>query len=196
MQAREVTLNAGLKSTIVFVAISALVGFFMGMIGVPVMTRLTVSVGMASIGTVIFTNLSGNRKSVRVDAGARARLLAEPPPADRAVLLVYREGFVGMAVGIDVAIDGRTVAQLKSPACTRVALTPGRHRVSAQMVAAGAAPGDLDLTARAGETVAVKLKMKMGGIRGRLALEPESDVDGARRRLAGVAMVEPDLAEV
>ena len=100
------------RGTAIFIALASLVGFGLGVIGVPSFERLVISITFASVGSMIAVNLGGNRKALKVTGTEKEVLLATAPPAGKAVLLIYREGFVGMAVGIDVSgrADRRPVA--------------------------------------------------------------------------------------
>lgn len=177
------------RSVITFVVISSLVGFVLGALGIDGMTRITCSIAFASAGTVIANGLANNRKAVRVSSADKRDLLSRRPPADRATLFLYRRGYNGMAAGVDVTIDGVTVAQLKSPACTRLDLSPGQHRIGARMAAGtGGKPGMAELTMRAGDTVAVQIKMGFG----KVTLERQPDIDTVRQLLSRMTMVMPE----
>ena len=94
------------KSAIVFIVIAVVAGFVMGLVGVDGITQTTVAVVLASVGTFLMTNLAKNRAEVRIDGSGKDELLAAAPPPGKAVLFLFRQGFNGMAVGVDVGVDG------------------------------------------------------------------------------------------
>ena len=81
-------------------------------------------------GVLIYRNLKTNRKVADASPEQRTEALAFAPATGKAVLYVFRNQFVGRAVGLNVLIDGQEVAQLKSPRFTRILLTPGPHRIA------------------------------------------------------------------
>ena len=78
-------------------------------------TPLVTGLIMGAFTAYIMANLAGNRKVATADPAAKAQALAFTPPAGKALIYLYREGFVGKAAGLNVAVDGKVVAQLKSP---------------------------------------------------------------------------------
>ena len=128
-----------LRNVLTAAAVAMLVGFLFGALGAAVNSPDLGSVGLtlaASIGGITFFILhlrSGNRCVAQADSDARARALAFGCPPDRALVFFVRSGFAGGAVGVDVAIDGKTLAQIKSPRFTCVQLAPGEHALSAHV---------------------------------------------------------------
>jgi len=137
-------------------------------------------------------SLSGNKKVVKVSDADRSQALGALPPDGQTAVWVYREGFVGKAVGLNVSIDGKDVAQLKSPASARILVPAGAHTLGAAMGVGGAlSPNAASATidAKGGETVVFKLSMKMGAVKNTLILDAQSDVAGTLQRLASTPMV-------
>jgi hypothetical protein len=77
--------------------------------------------------------LGGNVRTAPADAAARAQALSFACPPDRSLIYFVRTGFTGKAVGVDIAIDGKTVSQIKSPSFTCLALAPGAHEFEARV---------------------------------------------------------------
>src|ERR1035438_2173541 len=59
----------------------------------------------------IFANLAGNKKLPIADAAETQAALQLKPPPGKALLVVYREGFVAKLAGLNIAVDGQAVAQ-------------------------------------------------------------------------------------
>ena len=151
--------------------------------------------GMASFVWLLLFMLSGNREVRKVSDEDRTKALAQTPPPGYGLIYVYREGFIGKAAGFDVAINGVTVAQLKSPRFTQLVAPQGRHTVSAGLKAPGGfqskeIPYSFELSA--GETVVLSLRQKMGMMQGSVIVVRESDTRAAMKKLAGITMVAPD----
>ena len=188
-------MNKPIVSALIWFAVLIAVYTLLSLFHVPSLLKVSIAGGIAAFVGLRLIATAGNRAGVRVEKSEQARLLDQPPPPDKVVLLVYREGFVGSRAGVDVAVDGRTVTQLRSPACTRVLVSAGPHRLSASLnrQIANDGPGFFDFQALSGETVIVKLIM---GAAGSLSFQPEPDPIGARSRLAKMPMMQPDLAEI
>lgn len=90
----------------------------------PGMTPALVGMIFGAFTAYLLANLAGNRKQKAADPAAKSAALALRPEEGQALLIVYREGFVGKAAGLDVEVDGRTVVQLKSPRFAAVPLAP------------------------------------------------------------------------
>lgn len=152
-------------------------------------------IGLVVLGVIVFRNMQTNRKVAEANAAQRMEALAFAPVAGKAVLYVFRNQFVGRAVGINVLIDGRDVAQLKSPRFTRIVLTPGAHRI-AGYTGTNKKPADGEgqaFTANAGDVLVMKCEVEaqMVGVSVKFTPgAPQGDVQKITR------MVLADLAEV
>jgi hypothetical protein len=147
----------------------------------------------------ILANLAGNRKVATADAGAKAAALAMAPPPGKALVYAYRDGFVGMAAGLNVSVDDKPVAQLKSPRFTCVAVSPGVHSLGA---AFGGLAGpqnkgaQVEVPAAAGGVYVFKLGVSMGALQNSIKAEPMTDLTPAKAKMSGMSMTVPDVAEV
>ncbi len=152
---------------------------------------------IAGIATYfILTNISGNRKVSTVDAATHQRALAFEVPPERAALYVMRTGFPGRATGMNISIDGRDVAQIKSYRFTRVDVPPGAHTVVvafAGPLGAQGEPAELKLEVKAGEAAVLHLRVKMGAFAGSPTIE-RVELATVRADLQGMRMTAPDVA--
>lgn len=180
-------------------AIAGLIGYFVlrALFGGEIM-MIVALIALVVGGVIVFRNLQTNRKVADASAEQRAELLAFAPVAGKAVLYVFRNQFVGRAVGVNVLIDGREVAQLKSPRFTRILLTPGAHRI-AGYTGTNKKPGEGDglaFTADAGEVLVVKCEVEAQMLGVTVKFTPLS-VDAARADVTKIAkMVVADVAEI
>jgi hypothetical protein len=159
---------------------------------------LIAGIGLGVVVTIIFFNLSGNRSTVAAGADARQRALAFTPTPGKAALYLVRTGFVGKMAGMNLAVDGREVAQLKSPRFTRVDVTPGAHTLRASFgggLAGQTKASELAFTCADGEMVVMKLSMGMGVLQNPVKIE-RSSADAVRGELAGMQMTAPDVAAI
>lgn len=104
-------------------------GLLRALLGAEIMFAVS-AVVLVVVGVIIYRNLKTNRKVTDATPQQRGEALQFAPVAGKAVLYVFRNQFVGRAVGVTVLIDGRDVAQIKSPRFIRVVLTPGAHKIA------------------------------------------------------------------
>jgi hypothetical protein len=179
--------------------LGGLVGYFLlrSMLGGELMFIVAL-IGVVAAGVIVFRNLRTNRKVAEATFDQRDEALKFAPVAGKAVLYVFRNQFVGRAVGVNVLIDGREAAQLKSPRFTRVLLTPGSHRIAGYTgTNKPPAPGEgTELIATAGEVYVAKCEVEPQMIGVTIKFTPMS-IDAARADLQKITrMVMPDVAEV
>jgi hypothetical protein len=142
----------------------------------------------------IYGNLAGNRRQQNASAQDKAQALSFSPPQGHGQLIVYREGFLGMAAGLNVDLDERTFAQLKSPRFTSIYVPAGVHSLTAGF---GGFAGPQNRKAHAqvdfkgGEVLVVKATLAMGAIQNSVKLDTAQLDDGLKRKLAGMRMVKP-----
>ncbi len=186
--------RAILVGVAVTVALSAAIGFAAGVAGAGPLP-LAVWVGPVVLGLTVTTSLArvgGNRAERRVGDAERAAALTPAP--GRALIVVMRQGFAGKALGVDVAVDGRSAVQLRSPRASAIRVAPGAHTVAAQLPGpAGGAGGEpLRVEVAAGEVAVVTVRMVLGMTRNTVAVERAADPAAARSALWSMALVEPE----
>ena len=141
------------------------------------------------------SNVANNRKVQSVPDAERDAMLASSPSAGSGFVYVYRDGFMGKAVGMDVVVDSQQVAQLKSPRFTRLVLPAGDHTLAAGPKGFSGAQNKAAATAFAlgeGETIVFALRLKAGMVQNSVTLEREADARVALSRLRLMTMVAPD----
>ena len=187
---------------IVFAVIGAIIGLFLmnalgSMFGDGVTTIITLVI-FALVGLVIYRNLQTNRKVAEATPEQRTHALTFAPEPGKAALYVFRNQWVGRAVGVNMLIDGRDVAQIKSPRFTRILLSPGSHRISG-FIATNAKPADvagLELIANAGDIYVAKCEVEPQMIGAIVKFTPVA-LEHARADLQKITrMVVPDVGEV
>lgn len=147
------------------------------------------------IATAFFCGmLSGNRRIASATNAERDAALAREAPPGKALLYLFREGFGAKLAGMNVSVDGSVVAQLKSPRFTCVVVSPGVHTVNGGFGGvATAKPAGCEIEAPAGGAAAVRFSFNvLSGV----SAAPEADVAAVRRKLAGMPLTAPDIAEV
>ena len=198
-------MNAVLKWGLIGVGVAGLtalvIGFLESALGID-FGLLTPLAGMfAGVFTAyIGLNLSGNRTTAVASGEDKAAALALSPPQGQALLIVFREGFVGSMAGMNLSVDGNEIAQLKSPQFTALALAPGQRTLRAGF---GGLAGrqnneaELAVSAAAGQVVAVRATLGMGAVKNTIRLEAVSESTTAlRQKLSGMKMVQPTAATV
>jgi hypothetical protein len=179
--------------------LGGLVGYFLlrSLLGGELMFIVAL-IGIVVAGVIVFRNLRTNRKVAEATFDQRDEALKFAPVAGKAVLYVFRNQFVGRAVGVNVLIDGREAAQLKSPRFTRILLTPGSHRIAGYTgTNKTPAPGEgTELIANAGEVYVAKCEVEPQMIGVTIKFTPMT-IDAVRADLQKITrMVVPDVAEI
>lgn len=180
-------------------ALAGLVVYFVlrSVLGGEIMMILTL-VALVAGGVIIFRNLQTNRKVADATVEQRAEALQFAPVAGKAVLYIFRNQFVGRAVGVNVVIDGREAAQLKSPRFTRILLSPGTHRIAGYTGTNKApAPGEgIELVANAGDVYVAKCEVEPQMVGVSIKYTPMS-VETARADVQKITkMIVADIAEI
>ena len=156
--------------------------------------------GLAGAFTAfILGNLAGNRQIANASTADHDAALSRTAPPDKTLLYIYRTGFVAKLAGLNIAIDGRPVAQLKAPRFTVIAI-PARPVMLTAGFGGLAGPqskkGELTVDASGGGIRVVKITVAMGLVQGKLNMVLEPDAEAARKALASYAMTPPDAAEI
>jgi hypothetical protein len=147
-------------------------------------------------GVLVWRNLQLNRKVTDATPQQRTAALAFAPDAGKAALYVYRTQFIGKAVGVNLDIDGRQAAQIKSPRFTRIALAPGAHRVELYLGTPDKKkPGanTQELKVAGGDVIVLKLEIEpqmVGTVIKTTRVEPQK----ARTEIGSAKMIAPDVA--
>lgn len=148
------------------------------------------------LAAYLYGNLAGNRRQAAASAQEKSQALAFSPPEGQGQLLVYREGFIGMAAGLNVDLDARTFAQLKAPRFTSIYVPAGTHSLTAGF---GGLAGPQNRKAHAqvdfkgGEVLVVKATLAMGALQNTVKLDTATLDDALKRKLAGMQMVKASL---
>jgi hypothetical protein len=144
----------------------------------------------------IMANLVGTKRGkAATPEQKQAALDFRPQFHDQALLIVYREGFVGKAAGLDLSLDDRFVAQLKSPRFTAVSVAPGGHQLS---MAFGGLAGKQNkptlegFIAAPGEVIAFRATMQMGMTKNRIVVDRISADQDLVQRLKPMIMIAPE----
>ena len=142
----------------------------------------------------IMANLAGNLKAKAATPEAKAAAVALRPEPGRAMLIVFREGFVGKAAGLNIIVDGQPRAQLKSPRFTAIALDPGSHEIE---TAFGALAGKQNRASHetfsvvAGDVVIFTAKVSMGALKNTITVERITPNQTISNRLSDMIMIAP-----
>jgi hypothetical protein len=187
---------------LLLVGVAALVGLVVfgamrSMLGDGLVNLITLAL-VAVCVVIVWRNLQLNRKVTDATPAQRTAALAFTPDAGKAVLYVYRTQFIGKAVGVNLDIDGRQAAQIKSPRFTRVALAPGAHRVELYLGTPDKKkPGanTQELNVAAGDVIVLKLEIEPQMV-GTVIKATRVEAPKARTEIGSAKMVAPDVAEL
>lgn len=181
-------------------AVGGGIAFLEASVGAPVGNEAVLAgAGLGVAAGFIFANLSANRRSANASEAERQQALTGAPPPGKALLFLYRRGYVAKLVGMDFAVDGRAVAQLKSPHFTCVVIQAGPHTVHAAFggfAGSQARAAECPFTAEPGGVVTIGARMKMGLVQGGIGLTLDANPAQIRADLARRDMTAPDVAEL
>ena len=147
----------------------------------------------------IFANLAGNRKVASAGAAEKEAALALKPPPGKALLVVYREGFVAKLAGLNIAVDGKEFVQLTAPKFTVLTLPAGAHTLTCGfggLAGPQSKPGVYNFEAPADGVAAVGIGVAMGMVQGSMKFTPLASADAARAKVAHMPMVKAEPAEI
>jgi hypothetical protein len=187
---------------LLLVAVAVVVGWFVfgllrALLGDGIVNIITLAI-LAVVGVIVWRNLQLNRKVTDATPEQRAAALTFTADASKAALYIYRTQFVGKAVGINVDVDGRQAAQVKSPRFTRIALAPGVHKLELYLGTPDKKkPGanTQELSVAAGDVVIQKIEIEPQMV-GTVIKATRPDAAKARSEIGSAKMVAPDVAEV
>ncbi|WP_428155440.1 hypothetical protein [Brevundimonas sp.] len=143
----------------------------------------------------IMANLAGTKLGKAATPEQKRAVLESRPEPGQALLIVYREGFVGKAAGMDLSVDDQFVAQLKSPRFTAISVSPGGHQLS---MAFGGLAGKQNkptlegFIAAPGDVIAFRATMQMGMMKNRIVVERIESDDALIQRLKPMIMIAPE----
>ena len=187
-----------MPKTIRMIMIAALIGGLLALVlglitavaGVTDGTGIAVFTGgcFAVLCYLSMRGMAGNVNARRLSPAEQTALLAAPPPPGKGAVVVIRRGCVGRKMGMDVALDGQRVAQLKSPACVRIPAPAGPRELSVAMPAAKAAPAAVAVNIAAGDTLFFEAGLK-SALKPSLTLATVPDPAAAQRLAEQTPMV-------
>jgi len=192
------------RALVIGFVVAAVVGFAIGMLnaatpGTEPMSPLFWGALAGAFTAFILGNLAGNRRIANASGADRTAALARAAPPDKALLYIYRTGFIAKLAGLNLAIDGRPVAQLKAPRFTLITV-PARPLMLTAGFGGLAGPqskkGELTIDASAGGIIVVKVTIAMGLAQGKVKMEQEPNGETARGALAAFTMTPADAAEI
>jgi hypothetical protein len=184
------------RNVIISVAIVVVLSVLLGLLRLPdvpiFLTLMPVFVG--ALIFFLLQMLSGNKVEIQATPAERQAALAVAPAAGTALIYIYRDGFVGKALGIDVVIDGQPIAQLKSPRFVALTLDAGAHLINAGpkgFAASQNKSGETAFNAVSGETIVFHLGVSMGAIKNSVVIRREPLPELALKKLSKITMVAP-----
>jgi hypothetical protein len=149
---------------------------------------LIYALGIGLVVAYLLSNLAERQQAMRM-----------APPAGKAMLIPYREGFVARLAGLDLAIDGKPFAQLLSPQFTCVLLTPGSHVLTGAfggLAGAQSKPASWAFEAAPGSVLAVRIDSALGMVQGAVKFSLDGDLEKLKKKLDRMRMAAVDVAEI
>lgn len=148
------------------------------------------------LGSGLFAGLNArlaNRRMPLASDTRKAELLAFPPRPGAGWIVVMRaRKNAGGALGFDVSIDAKAIAQLMPKRFTVVALTAGEHRLAADMPGAPGKVLPLDILVEPDTIQIFAIETRMGLVRANIRIDPVADTPAVRAALARMSLVEAE----
>lgn len=182
------------RNSIISLAIVVVLSGLLGFLGTPSVSTIVLPLLLGAFTFYLLQMLSGNKTEIQATPAERQAALAVVPAVGTALVYIYRDGFVGKALGIDVVIDGQPIAQLKSPRFVALTLDAGAHMINAGpkgFAASQAKSGEIAFNAASGETIVFYLTMSLGAIKNSVVIRREPMPEAALKKLSGITMVAP-----
>jgi hypothetical protein len=180
---------------VVCVALSFVLGFAASASGQPPSSPIWLpGLIFGAITAFAMASLVGTKGSKAATPAQKEAALAFRAEPGQALLIVFREGFMGKAVGLNLTLDGAPVAQLKSPRFTALSVAPGAHTLSAGfggLAASQSRAADDSFSAAPDEMVAFRAVMSMGMAKNTIRLERVDDRASLAAKLKGMIMIAP-----
>ena len=180
----------------VLVAVSFVVGFLGGMVGAD-LGALPMIMGFiaGAVTTYLLSNLAGTEREVAASSDDKTAALNLRPAPGQALVIVFREGFVGSAAGLNISIDGRRAVQLKSPRFAALSVTPGEHLLEVRFGGLAEKQNtavEKRFSVAAGEVAAYRIGVSMGAMKNTVSVEPAPADAALSAKLRTVKMTAPD----
>ena len=143
----------------------------------------------------LMANLQGTKAGPAASDDQKEAVLAMRPTDGRALIIVHRQGFVGKLAGMEVTLDDRPLAQIKSPQFTAKEVEPGRHALGFTFVGLAAAqnkPVLMEVDVAPGQVVAYRATIVMGMTsKNTIKVERDDDVGTLTDDLRRMKMIAP-----
>jgi len=143
-------------------------------------------------------DLAGKRRMALASDETYKEGLSLRPRPGHALLVIYRAGLVGMVAGMNVALDGRRAARLKSPRFTLLNIGPGHHTIAFSFDGRAGAQinqAEVTLDAEEGAVIALQATVVMGAIKKAIIIDwIKACPSDLRARLAGMKRAVAEVA--
>ena len=140
----------------------------------------------------LMANLQGTKAGPKASDAEKAAVLALRPSPGKALIIAYRQGFVGKAAGMNITLDGQPFAQIKSPQFTAKEVDPGQHGLGftfAGLAAAQNKPVVVGAQVSEGQVVVYRASLSMGALKNTINVERIDDLTGLAEGLRKMKMV-------
>lgn len=174
------------------------VAVLLGVLGFRGFAAWYIPIFAGGITAYLMANLQGTKAGLAATETQKAAALSLRPSSGKGLILVHRQGFVGKMAGMEVTLDGRVLAQLKSPQFTAVEVEPGPHSLGFGFVGLAAAqnkPEVVEMTVAEGQVVAWRATVAMGMTsKNTIKVERDDQVQTLTDDLRRMKMIAPAVA--
>jgi len=183
---------------VVAVLIGGGLGFFFASNGIdPGALPIWTGFFVGGFTAFIMANLAGTKLGKAATPEQKAEALSFKGRPGEATVIIARHGVLGMAAGVNISVDGKVRAQLKSPRFTVLTVPAGEHELGAAfggLAGKQNKPVLVSFVAREGDVLAFRTGTSMGMLQNKVMLERVEDFEALHQSLSTVTMVQPEPA--
>jgi hypothetical protein len=127
------SLRAGIAFVVTCFVVSFALGFLSGYLEargerpISPSSRLMMALGAGGVVAAIVSTIGGNRRVAQATREQAKAAKSFTPIADRGVVYVFRDSFIGHRLGINVLLDAAMIGQTRGNTFYRLEVAPGDH---------------------------------------------------------------------
>lgn len=175
--------------------VTVVLAVLLGMVGMTGFSLWYIPIFLGLITGYLMANLQGTKAGPKASEAEKAAVLTLRPSPGKALIIAYRQGFVGKAAGMNITLDGQPFAQIKSPQFTAKEVDPGQHGLGftfAGLAAAQNKPVIAGAHVTEGQVVAFRATLSMGALKNSITVDRIDDLTGLADGLRKMKMVAPE----
>jgi hypothetical protein len=148
---------------------------------IPESNRLMICLGAGGVVAGIVSTIGGNRRVARATRDQEREAKSFTPIADRSVVYVFRDSYIGHRLGVDLLVDAAMAGQTRGNTFYRLEVAPGEHMLTTHNPQDDS-KNEQRFNAAAGSMLFFEQSVKMGMTSSKVNLVP-TEREAAMRRI-------------